>query len=450
MPNGRRHRRLLRISVLVPLFVVTVASGIRLWGLTSPSRFYWDESYYAFDASAYVGGLASTQPNTPALAIHREGGWVHPPLGKEIIALGIGPMGFTALGIRLPSAIFGIAGVLLLYLLALELWGSEWWAGLAGLLLALDGLHVVHSRIAMLDVFLTTFLIAGFYLLVLDRKVIVGAARSTGPGWVGRWFGSTYRLGSGAMFGAALATKWSGLFGLGFALAVCVGWLVQRARQEHGPPGRRRLDVRALGTVLTSFVIVPGLIYLASSTAFFTEHGFAIGAFFKLQGQMLHSGLYHRGVQPENSPPWSWPLLLHPIRYFPAERVGRSDPKILALGNPVLWWGFLILLPALGAVTILRRRWQEVLVMGGYMAMYVPWLFLSRTQFIHYMLPAVPFMALGTVAALRSLPRRIGRGAARGLALAASVSAAAYMPWWLYLKAPAWWMKSLPALSRWR
>jgi dolichyl-phosphate-mannose--protein O-mannosyl transferase len=205
-----------------------------------------------------------------------------------------------------------------------------------------------------------------------------------------------------------------------------------------------------LGTVLTSFVIVPGLIYLASYTAFFTEHGFAIGAFFKLQGQMLHSGLYHRGVQPENSPPWSWPLLLHPIRYFPAERVGRSDPKILALGNPVLWWGFLILLPALGAVTILRRRWQEVLVMGGYTAMYVPWLFLSRTQFIHYMLPAVPFMALGTVAALRSLPRRIRQGAARGLALAASVSAAAYMPWWLYLKAPAWWMKSLPALSRWR
>ena len=45
-------------------------------------------------------------------------------------------------------------------------------------------------------------------------------------------------------------------------------------------------------------------------------------------------------------------------------------------------------------------RWQEAVCFGGYAAMYVPWLFVGRTQFIFYMLPAVPFMCLGVVAVL--------------------------------------------------
>jgi dolichyl-phosphate-mannose-protein mannosyltransferase len=72
-----------------------------------------------------------------------EATWVHPPLGKWIIAfLGVGPIGQRPIGWRLPSAVFGIAGVGLLYVLALRLWRSVWWAGFAALLLALDGLHI--------------------------------------------------------------------------------------------------------------------------------------------------------------------------------------------------------------------------------------------------------------------------------------------------------------------
>jgi hypothetical protein len=60
---------------------------------------------------------------------------------------------------------------------------------------------------------------------------------------------------------------------------------------------------------------------------------------------------------------------------------------------------------------------------------------------LFHMLPAVPFMALGLVAAARSLraprDRRLGVGAA-------AAAAAAYAPVWLYLTAPDDWLRLLP------
>ena len=167
------HQRSIPRSVAVPLIVLAIAAGLRLWGLASPDQPYGDEPYYAFDAAAYLGGgtVGPIGADPPAVRIADEGTWVHPPLGKWIIALlGVGPIGQRSIGWRVPSAVFGIAGVGLLYLLALRLWRSVWWAGLAALLLALDGLHIVQSRMAMLDIFVTTFVTAAVLFLVLDRE----------------------------------------------------------------------------------------------------------------------------------------------------------------------------------------------------------------------------------------------------------------------------------------
>jgi dolichyl-phosphate-mannose-protein mannosyltransferase len=134
---------------VVPLVFVSGAAGVRLWGITTPDSLYWDEQYYVFDAEVYLGGgIGRPIGDPPAVKIADEGTWVHPPGGKWIIALfGVGPLGNRPIGWRLPSAVFGIVGVALLYLLALRLWRSVWWAGAAALLLALDGLHIVQSRI---------------------------------------------------------------------------------------------------------------------------------------------------------------------------------------------------------------------------------------------------------------------------------------------------------------
>ena len=431
---------------LIPFALLTVAGGLRLWGLAAPPITYWDEQYYVFDASAYLGGgFGEPIGNPPPVRISGEGTWVHPPLGKWMIALGVGPLGVRPLGWRLPSAAFGIAGVGLVYLLGLELWGSVWWAGLAGLLLAVDGLHIVQSRMATLDIFLTTFVTAGVLLLVLDRKRTRGERSAGAHEWrrVDRWFGTPYRLWAGVCLGAAVATKWSGLFALVFGAAVASVWLFTDG-------GSRKPSVAArVRSLLLCFAAVPMIVYLLAYWEFFAEHGPALHAFLSLQARMLDHGLHHQRAQPENSTPITWPLLLHPIRYTGYGSTGGRVREVLALGNPVVWWGFLLALPLLAWRAVTARAWQLAVVLGGYLAMYVPWFLFGRTQFIFYLVPAVPFMCLGLADAARSLSR--GRTwVAAGLAAGAATATVAYAPLWLWLPVSAQWASRVPLLPGWR
>ncbi len=427
--------------VAVPVIVLIIAAVLRLWGLPSPPSLYWDEQYYVFDAEVYLGGgIGQPVGNPPAVKIADEGTWVHPPAGKWMIALlGVGPLGNRPIGWRLPSAVFGIAGVALLYFLALELWGSIWWAGLSALLLSLDGLHIVQSRIAMLDIFLTTFITAGVLLLVLDRRRMREPAGRRAPPRVTRIFGSWYRLGAGAAFGAAVATKWSGAFALAFGATLGAIWALR---------GEDRTRWATVGTIIISFSLVPLLVYLISYGAFFYQHGFAVRDFMTLQLRMLQYQQSHLKVQPQNSPPWTWPILLHPIQYFSLVR-GSSSSRIVALGNPAFWWGFIILLPVALAQILRRPTWQDSVAFGGYAAMFLPWFVVGRSQFIFYMLPAVPFMALGVVATVRRFSPRSAVTAAFAFMGATIVCTAAFAPIWTGWWVPSSWVHALGWLPGW-
>ncbi|HUL84444.1 MAG TPA: phospholipid carrier-dependent glycosyltransferase [Actinomycetota bacterium] len=438
MGEDRGWRRL-----ALPCLILLAAAVLRLWSLPSPPSLYWDEQYYVFDAEVYLhGGFGQPVGNPPPVKIDDEGTWIHPPMGKWIIALlGVGPLGLHAFGWRLPSALFGIAGVALLYLLALRLWGSPGWAAFAAVLLAFDGLHIVQSRLAMLDIFLSTFIIAGFLFLVLDRQRLGRAAATRWPRTT-RVFGSPWRLWAGVAFGAAVATKWSGFYALALAVLLCAVWSLRR----DGPRDRSR--AREAATIGLSLAVVPLLVYLLSYGAFFSQHGFAVHDFVTLQIRMLQYQEHHLKVQPENSRPWTWPLLLHPIQYF-AETRGTSVSKIVALGNPVLWWGFLLSLPVAAFTALRRPRWQEAVAFGGYAAMFLPWLLVPRSQFIFYMLPAVPFMCLCLAATLRRLPGRWSRGVGMTFAAATIVVGLAYAPVWTGVWIPRTWADGLRLLPRW-
>ena len=72
-------------------------------------------------------------------------------------------------GWRFGSAIAGTLSVLLLVRIARRMFRSTVLGCAAGLLLALDGFHLVLSRTALLDIFLLLFVLAAFGALVLDR-----------------------------------------------------------------------------------------------------------------------------------------------------------------------------------------------------------------------------------------------------------------------------------------
>src|SRR5690606_9193096 len=96
---------------------------------------------------------------------------VHPPLGKWIIALGMGLFGAgNSAAWRLAVALIGTATVLLLSFVAKDLTRSITVASIAGLLLAIDGLSLVMSRVGLLDGILTFFILLGLFFILLDRR----------------------------------------------------------------------------------------------------------------------------------------------------------------------------------------------------------------------------------------------------------------------------------------
>src|SRR5690606_25369354 len=85
--------------------------------------------------------------------------WEHPPVGKYLIAAGIALDQDRPFGWRWPGTTFGAWTVAGIHVLALVLFRSQSTAVFAALLTLFNQLLYVQSRTAMLDSFMTGFLI---------------------------------------------------------------------------------------------------------------------------------------------------------------------------------------------------------------------------------------------------------------------------------------------------
>ncbi len=394
-PAGRR-------AALLGLLVVTLfAGGLRAYALSSPGTIVWDEYYYARDACLEVKGPS------PVCSRAHDQSTVHPPLGKRLIALGIRTFGFTPFGWRIAAWAAGTLTVALLYLLALRLFGSAAWATLAAFLLAIDPLHFVHSRIAMLDVFVTLFVVAAALFAVLDRD-------RGGEGVVRPWLALC-----GVSVGLAVASKWSGVLIVLALLPLLVAW---------APPGRR---LREALTAAAWLVAVPLVIYTASYAGRLDAS--LVGwphAFARRQLHMLRFHADLSGDSQYQSRPWEWLAIRRPVGYYFSAYGGRYR-EVIAIGSPFVWWtgaaGALV-----AAWTSLRSRTvagPEPVIAACACASYLPWLLLASDRgfvFITYMLPAVPFLCLGAVLLARRLwTARAGR-------VAVSIVTAATVAWFAF------------------
>lgn len=427
------------------LLVVTVgAAVIRLPGLGRPVELVFDEIFYARDACWYV------KASEAVCEINDLASRAHPPLGKWLIGAGIALFDYDPFGWRVGAAVAGTLTVALVYVLGRRLLAAEMGPGHAALgaaagaaLLGTDFLHIVHSRVAMLDVFTVLFVVAAMLAIVLDRD----RQRETEPsGIVGRLtLNRPWRLLAGACLGAAAATKWSGAY-IGLALiGLTIAWELAATRRRAGDPAwagwRRTLRTEALPTVLM-LGVVPVAVYVASYTGRMPgvllglpwEAGTVWRGIWDHQVAMFefHAGL--SGHHPYESPPWSWALLKRPVAYYFAEE-GGAYREILALGNPVLWWPGLAAMLGIGVAWVRRGAsvWRpEPVILVAALAAYAPWLVLSgsRSQvFLWYLLPSVPFLclALGLLAA-RVWRTTAGRVAIVGYGLLIVASLAFYVP----------------------
>jgi dolichyl-phosphate-mannose--protein O-mannosyl transferase len=426
---------------LAALFVTVLGGALRLINLGHPPEKMFDEVYYADEAWDLLGHGVEWEPgnNGPQYV-------VHPPLGKWMIAAGEQVFGYNALGWRISAAVIGTLSILVVILVAQRLFRSTVMACAAGLLVALDGMHFVLSRAALLDIFLMFFVIAGFGCLVLDREqrrarrlrlIDAGepgsadAGRSGFCGGQARRFGTAvpwWRLAAGLCVGLACGVKWSGIWFLFVYAALILLWEAG-ARRSAGERWPWLDALRGESAWIVAFFAIAVGAYLATWYGWFAtdngyfrhwyadEHHTARGgpidallslAYYHQTAYTFHTGLAVK--HPYQSWPWQWLLLGRPVRFYFSSTLpcGESScaADVLLLGTPLLWWSFL---PALVGGTwlgIARRDWRATAVIAGALTGIVPWFWSeldNRTMFAFYALPAEPFLVLAVVYVLGAI-----------------------------------------------
>ena len=446
-----------------PVGVTILGFVLRVWGVGQPHVIMFDEIYYVHDSlNLHDHGVeldANGGDKTPGYV-------VHPPLGKWMMSLGyyfwhvhqsvynpkavgsngkIPPFVYTgAFAWRISAVVFGSLAILLLARTARRLTRSNLLGTIAGLLLALDGLEFVSSRIGLLDIFLMFWVVAAFACVVRDRDDVrerlaaaVDRGELPGPMYVGTGW-RPWLLLTGVCTGAACAVKWDGIWYVPAFALLAVVWEVGARRTAGTGPWAGTIR-QGLWRIPTWMGVVPVAVYTASWTGWFINGkntAYLHDKYVKPgQGWLTHAFAvvhawadYHEGAftfhrtlyspHPYASRPIGWLFESRPVAYYYAGpsrgqegcHYDKCAREVLGAGTPAIWYPAIIALVVMIWWSVARRDWRASGIVVGFAASFATWLPFAayfpgtgsrpRTSFMFYALPCVPFMVLAIVMCL--------------------------------------------------
>ncbi|MCC9205393.1 dolichyl-phosphate-mannose--protein mannosyltransferase [Arthrobacter sp. zg-Y769] len=436
---------------ILPLVMAVLGGVLRFTRLGEPGSLIFDETYYVKDAySLLQSGYERDWPETandsfvagqPNVLLDEPEYVVHPPVGKWMIALGMALFGSdNSFGWRFGAALTGTLTVLLLGLIAARLFSSATLGALAGLFLAVDGHHLVHSRTSLLDVFLTFWVLAAFGALLLDRRdgrlrLARALSRATdaegrlspgsGPLVYGPWLlWRPWRIAAGVCLGLAVGTKWSALAFVAVFGLMTVLWDVS-ARRVAGVVQWESALLRDGVPAFLTIIPAAALTYLASWTGWLQSDN-AYNRQWAVQNPdegwgwlppwlrslaEYHRSAYafHNGLSSEHSysaSAWTWLFMGRPTSFFYEGAEAGEDgctaescsTAITSVGNPLIWWAAALALLVVLFYWAGRRDWRAGAVLSGVAAGYLPWFaYPERTTFFFYAVSFEPFLILALV-----------------------------------------------------
>jgi dolichyl-phosphate-mannose--protein O-mannosyl transferase len=314
---------------------------------------------------------------------------------------------------------------------------------IAGLFAALDGIFIVESRYALINIYIVLFGLLGqlLFLLALAKQ---------------RQF---YLVLSGIAFGASLATKWNGLFFLaGIYLIWSIGWIYQlltsgnqarnvikqlfyfslKSLPRQQPtnnsslvPLQKLIQIN-FWQIIFFLGIIPSAVYSLlwiPHLQINTKYGF-IAVHKEILAFHERLGGNTPTVHPYCAAWYKWPLMTRPMAYYFQTAKSINDPlpvlgpplpsgtgkvfyDVHAMGNPFLWWfGVAALLFLLGMllapfiISIVQRKrlslpaklsvdtWIGLYLVLNYAVNLLPWVRVTRCVFIYHYMTAVVFAFL--------------------------------------------------------
>lgn len=379
--TGTTRRPLLDFMLVLLLVVFGFSS--RQWHLGLPETRYFDETYYSKSGEELLNGKPDSNTVHPPLAklMIATFGWLYKTIGTPLEQAGwVGGVTDFARW-RVGSVVMGLLTVPLTYGLAFRLFRNRWTAVVSCFLLDIDFLHVVQSRVTMLDMYVCFFILLGAYasfrFIEAERKTV---------GWA---------VLSVLSFAIGFASKWSAMFAAFGAVTAMLTLKPYGRAPEHLPGGgRKSVWIWLLRLGLLYVLIVP-LIYLVSFVPFFWQHHWDVNKSWTdikaNHKQMLVFRYSEEFKHRYMSRFWAWPTMLRPVWYhyeehndaqgslfppctdcWPWDIVWRGEEPnqyvtgILAMGSPFVWWTFLIFLLltvtqsiVLPLFTLVRARFRK-------------------------------------------------------------------------------------------
>jgi len=465
VPLVRHEGRLL--GWLVTGGLTLLALFLRLLHLGRPRAFLFDETYYAKDAwslihHGYVTGYVD-KADQKILAGHVTGLFtngpsmiVHPEVGKWLIGIGEHVFGMDPFGWRVASAVVGSLMVGVMVRLARRITGSTLLGGVAGLLLCFDGLQLVLSRLALLDIFVAFFLLCAVSCLVADRdwvrlrmaRLVPPGFRTTADDWgpVRGLLWRPWRLGAGVLFGLACGTKWDAIYPLA-AFGVLVWIWDAGARRSLGVRDAYRRAALVDGIPAFGYlVVVAFVVYVATWTGWLMHahayevalsdtqygpywgsyltartHGFVPELFRALRSlwhyhhdvYVFHTEFLNNAHHTYQSKPQFWLILNRPVGVEADLGIrpgvdGCDAPagstclrQELLLGTPALWWGGVVALCYALFGWLGRRDWRFGFALVGVASTWLPWIqYDERPIFSYYAISILPFTIIAIVLCL--------------------------------------------------
>ncbi|MGI6003879.1 MAG: glycosyltransferase family 39 protein [Christensenellales bacterium] len=460
-----------------------------------PLSHAFDEQYLVKKNTEYMSSMYFDEIYHARTAYEQIRGWriyelTHPPLGKNIMMLGIELFGMTPYGWRFTGALVGALMVPAMYVLGKLLFGKSRYAFITAFLMAVDFMHYAQTRIATIDSYSVLWIILMYIFMWLYLK---GNFYDTKL-----WKTLVPLAFCGIFFGIGAATKWICIYA-GGGLAVLFFFTLLRRWQEYRFAKKNlygdtnitaqmryehivsRFPKNVLITIawcLLFFIVVPCLIYYASYAPYVgTPNHQDMNQLEIVLNNQQYMWKYHRydvlelvgdTPHPYESRWYTWPVMVRPIFYFMGENMGEGlTAGISSFGNPAVWWVGLIAVFYAVWAQINRRRKPELYCVNEHpssdlrtfiwialAAQFLPWTIVPRSTYIYHYFASVPFIILLIVLMIKDFleprPESKARQWTVGIYLvAALVLFGMFYPLLTGIVIPTWYAAALRWLPSW-
>lgn len=341
----------------------------------------WDEIYYVTSAYQLVNSISPIYV--------RE----HPPLVIDLIALSIKQLGMSPYSWRLPAYISGILLIIFVYIFAKQIFNSTKLASIAALLMSLDFMHFVFSRIMNLESILIVFSTATLFFLY-------------------RYFRSSlnndYRTALNSLiiasyfWGLALASKWSALF----MLIIFIVLIIYVELKIYNKA--KSLGYRLLVYLIIVFILPISIYFLCYIPEFIISKQIDFYQF--VLEQVLYAWHFQTEIMVHVKPHfyssewWSWFILETPFAIFRRnDTLHKLSTSIVLMGNPAIWWLGIISSFILLINYIAKRDRVSFFILLSIVSMYLPYALFKRSTFIYYFYFVTPLITLAITKSIELL-----------------------------------------------